>query len=67
MISIAICCNVLVGYGARRTGTGLLVVLPFVLPSLFSDRQYRHPARRGVIRVILQNLLSLSQSFQADK
>jgi len=66
MIAIAICSNFLVGYGARQTGTGLLVVLPFVLAiALFLVSDIDTP-RRGGSRVSPQNLLSLSRSLQAS-
>jgi hypothetical protein len=64
MAAIALCCNFLIGYGARRTGTGLLLVLPLVLAiSFFLIADIDSP-RYGVIRVYPQNLLSVAQSLQ---
>ncbi|HZR55550.1 MAG TPA: hypothetical protein VFA74_01650 [Terriglobales bacterium] len=65
MISIAVFCNVFVGYGARRTGTGLLVILPLVLAVAFFLIADIDSPRRGIIHVVPQNLLSLSRSLQA--
>jgi len=65
MAAIAICCNLLVGYGARqvRGETILMVVLPLVVSiSFFLIADIDSP-RGGVIRVQPQNLESLSQSL----
>jgi len=65
MAAIAICCNLLVGYGARQVGgeTILMVVLPLVVSiSFFLIADIDSP-RGGVIRVHPQNLASLSQSL----
>ena len=67
MVAIAICCNLLIGYGARRPkGQGtLFLVLPLVVSiSFFLIADIDSP-RGGVIRVSPQNLESLSQSLQA--
>jgi hypothetical protein len=65
MVAVAICSNLLVGYGSRRHGAGIirLLVLPIVLSiSFFAIADIDSP-RRGVIRVRPQNLLSLAQSL----
>jgi hypothetical protein len=65
MISIAICGNVLVGYGTRsaRTERALLLVLPLVVSiSFFLIADIDSP-RGGVIRVQPQNLISLERSL----
>jgi len=65
MAAIAICCNLLVGYGARqaRGETILKLVLPFIVSiSFFLIADIDSP-RGGVIRVHPQNLASLSQSL----
>jgi len=67
MIAIAVCSNFLVGYGARQTGTGLLIVLPFVLAIAFFLVSDIETPRRGGSRVSPQNLLSLSRSIQASR
>ncbi len=68
MLVIAICANVMFGYGARRATAGAIhvLVLPLVLSiALFLIADIDSP-RRGVIRVIPQNLISLAQSLHAD-
>jgi len=62
---IAISCNFLVGFGERRRGAPLLVVLPLIISIplfLIADIDSPHG---GVIRVLPHNLISLSQSLQA--
>jgi len=65
MMAIAICCNMLVGYGARTTKIrgGLLFILPLVVAiSFFLIADIDSP-RGGFIHVAPQNLESLSQSL----
>jgi len=64
---IAICANLLFGYGARRTKAGFidLLVLPLVLSIAFLLIADIDSPRRGVIRVNPQNLMSLAQSLHA--
>jgi len=67
MAAIAICCNLLVGYGARHAEAEriLMLVLPLVVSiSLLLIAEIDTP-RSGVIRVQPQNLLSLAQSLHA--
>lgn len=66
MMAIAICCNLLVGYGARRRGATdiLFAVLPLVLSVSFLLIADIDSPRGGIIRVSPQNLLSLSRSLQ---
>jgi hypothetical protein len=67
MAAIAICSNLLVGYGARRTeGKPILFfVLPVAISiSFFLIADIDSP-RRGVIRVDPQNLTSLAQNLPA--
>jgi hypothetical protein len=64
---IAICCNLLVGYGARRAEAErvLMLVLPLVVSiSFFLIADIDSP-RSGVILVQPQNLVSLAQSLRA--
>jgi hypothetical protein len=65
MAAVAICSNLLVGYGTRRTGAGVirLTVLPFVLCIAFFAIADIDSPRRGLIRVRPQNLISLLQSL----
>jgi hypothetical protein len=63
--AIAICCNLLIGYGAHRTSTLVFTVLPLAVSvSFFLIADIDSP-RRGLIRVVPQNLLSLSQTINA--
>jgi hypothetical protein len=64
MATIAISCNVLTGYSARRPSPLLFIVLPLAVSvSFFLIADIDSP-RGGVIRVQPQNLVSLSQSLQ---
>jgi hypothetical protein len=68
MALIAICSNVLVGYGARRAEAerALMVVLPLVVSiSFFLIADIDSP-RGGDIRVLPRNLVSLAQSLRAQ-
>jgi lipopolysaccharide export LptBFGC system permease protein LptF len=61
MVVIAIFCNMLLGYDSRRSGTVLFLVLPLAVSiSFFLIADIDSP-RQGLIRVVPQNLLSLSQ------
>ena len=65
VIAIALCCNLLVGYGARSVGAkaGLLFVLPLVVSTAFLLIADIDSPRGGFIHVVPQNLVSLSQSL----
>jgi hypothetical protein len=65
MAAIAICSNLLVGYGARRARTGLLqlLVLPLILSIAFFLIADIDSPRQGLIRLRPQNLTSLAQSL----
>jgi len=63
---IALFCNTLIGYGARRRNNSVLVILPLLISiSFFLIADVDSP-RRGLIRVVPQNLLSLRQSLPAN-
>ena len=66
MAAVAICSNLLVGYGARRAQGGVirLLVLPLVLCIAFFLIADIDSPRRGVIRVSPQNLTSLAESLR---
>jgi len=66
MLAIAVCATMLVGVGAHsvREGRGLLVILPFVLSIAFFLIADIDAPRRGVIRVIPENLQILLQSLR---
>ncbi|MFZ0794558.1 MAG: hypothetical protein WAM65_12360, partial [Candidatus Korobacteraceae bacterium] len=65
MIGMAICCNMLIGYGARGAGvkSGLLFVLPLVAAIAFLLIADIDSPRRGFIHVVPQNLISLQDSL----
>jgi hypothetical protein len=66
MALIAICANVVFGYGARRSKVGAIhLVLPLVLSIAFFLVADIDSPRRGVIRVTPQNLISLAESLHA--
>jgi hypothetical protein len=67
MAAIAICCNLLIGYGGRRGEAKgvLLFVLPLILSISFTLIANIDSPRGGMVRVHPQNLESLSQSLRA--
>jgi hypothetical protein len=65
MFGLAICCAMLVGYGARHKGGLLFAVLPFVVSLTFFLIADIDSPRHGVIRVLPHNLLRLSQALHA--
>ncbi len=64
MAAIAICCNVLFGYGSKSTK--LLLVLPLVVSIAFMLIADIDTPRHGLIRVNPQNLISLAESLRAN-
>jgi hypothetical protein len=66
MLLIAVCCNVLIGYGAHQAKgqAGLFVILPLLASIAFLLIADLDSPRGGLIRVRPQNLLSLSDSLQ---
>jgi hypothetical protein len=67
MIIIAICCNILIGYGTRRGEAKaiLLLVLPLIVSISFSLIADIDSPRTGIVRLRPQSLESLSQSLHA--
>ena len=65
MVAIAVCSNLLVGYSAHRPQGGVtrLLVLPLVLCIAFFLIADIDSPRRGIIRVVPQNLISLAESL----
>jgi hypothetical protein len=63
MIAIAVCSNVLVGYGARTAKGVMLFILPLVVAISFLLIADIDSPRRGFIHVVPQNLVALQQSF----
>jgi ABC-type uncharacterized transport system fused permease/ATPase subunit len=68
MLVIAICCNVLTGYGAHRAKVGLIrkLALPLVLCITFFLIADIDNPRRGIIQVVPQNLMSLSMFLRGQ-
>lgn len=63
MAAIAICCNVLIGYGARRRDWHIFLILPIAVSLAFFLIADLDSPHRGSIRVAPQNLISLSESL----
>ena len=65
MVAIAVCCNLLIGYGALHVGgkSIRLIVLPLIVAISFLLIADIDSPRSGVIHVAPQNLLSLTQSM----
>jgi hypothetical protein len=63
MICIAVLCNLLVGYGAYRSGTHLFLVLPLALSVSFLLISDLDAPRGGIIRIEPRNLISLAESL----
>jgi hypothetical protein len=64
MAAIAVCCHVLLGYCAHKTNPVLFLVFPLVASiSIYLIADIDSP-RGGVIRVLPQNLQSLSESLR---
>jgi len=66
LLALAMFCNLLIGYGSRKRSPAFFLVLPVAVSiSLFLISDISSP-RRGLIRVVPQNLLSLSESLHAQ-
>jgi hypothetical protein len=65
LVTIAIFSNLLIGYGSRRRSTVLFLALPVAISISFFLIADMSSPRHGLIRVLPQNLLSLSQSLRA--
>jgi hypothetical protein len=63
MIGLAICCCLLIGYVARRRTGLFFMILPFLVAVSFLFISDIDSPRRGVIRVVPENLISLSGSL----
>jgi hypothetical protein len=63
LIGIAICCCALVGYSSHQRKGPLVAILPFLISIAFFFIADIDSPRHGVIRVIPQNLISLSRSL----
>ena len=65
MVTLAICCCLLIGYSAHCKGGMLYAIFPFLVSIAFFLIADIDSPRRGVIRVVPQNLISLSQSLHS--
>ncbi len=65
MLIIAVCSNLLLGFGMRGKCTVLLIVLPFVLSVAFFLIAELDSPRRGLIQVVPQNLNRLAIGLRA--
>jgi len=66
MFGIALFCNGLLGYGARRVEPRLFMVLPLVVAVAFFLIADIDSPRGGVIRVVPQNLMSLRAGLHGE-
>jgi len=66
MAAIAICCNVLIGYGARRRDWHVFLILPIAVSIAFFLISDIDSPRGGSILVAPENLIALSQSLRAQ-
>jgi hypothetical protein len=64
--AIAICCNLLIGYGAHRTDRRIFLIVPVAVSIAFFLISDIDSPRGGTIRVAPQNLLSLAQSLRTQ-
>ena len=64
MVFVALSCNVLLGYSEQHTRRMTLVVFPLILTVPFVLIADIDSPRGGIIRVVPQNLIALSQSLQ---
>ena len=63
MATIAVCCNLLMGFGVRQKRIVLIAILPFVLSIAFFLIADIDSPRKGIITVLPQNLITLSQAL----
>jgi hypothetical protein len=63
MVFLAICSSLLIGNSARRRERVVFMVVPFLVSVAFFLIAEIDSPRTGVIRVLPQNLISLSQSL----
>jgi hypothetical protein len=63
---IAISCNLLVGYGERRSSALVLLTLPPIVSVAFFLIADIDSPRVSIIRVLPQNLIAVSQAMMAE-
>jgi len=65
MASIAVCCNLMIGYAAHRKDWRIFLIVPIAVAIAFFLISDIDSPRHGTIKVSPGNLLSLSQAAQA--
>jgi len=63
MVALGVCCGILVGFGSHHRGPFLFTILPFVVAVAFFLISDIDSPRFGMIRVLPQNLIRLSESM----
>ncbi len=66
MIMVAVVCNFLLGFSERRTTQATLLVFPVIVTMAFFLIADIDSPRGGIIRVVPQNLIALSQSLKTQ-
>ena len=66
MVTIAFCCNLLIGYGARRREVRIFLILPFAVSIAFCLIADIDSPHAGAIRVAAQNLESLTHALHSQ-
>jgi hypothetical protein len=61
---VAIACNLLIGYGERRASRTMLFIFPSIVAVAFLLIADIDSPRHGIIRIIPQNLMTLTGSFR---
>jgi hypothetical protein len=66
LMAVAVCCNLLVGYGVRSVSANasLLFILTAVVSTSFLLIADIDSPRRGFIHIVPQNLISLSEGLK---
>jgi hypothetical protein len=66
MLCIAVCCNVLIGYGSRERDRRIMLIVPIAVSIAFLLTSDIESPRGGTIRVAPVNLLSVADSLRAS-
>lgn len=66
MLAIAICCNLLIGYGARQSNRRLFLIVPVAVAIAFFLISDIDSPRGGAILVAPHNLVTLAQTLRAQ-
>jgi hypothetical protein len=63
MAAVAVCCNLLLGFHARKSGFLLFLISPLIIAIAFFLIADIDSPRGGVIRVMPHNLTSVAQTW----